>query len=84
MTSSEPHRTRGSLSFLLIFQMRKPKPGKVKPFLPRSHIDLSESRAGIISTLLCQADFDLIKALFKNLIYPFRFSLIHKLQYLKG
>lgn len=68
MTSSELHRTRGSLGFLLIFQMRKVKPGKVKQLLPKSQADLSESKAGIVSTILCQANFDPMKALFKNLI----------------
>jgi len=58
-------------------------PGKVKYFLPKSHPDWRESKAGIVSTILCQANFDLFKGSIPNLVYSFHFSLRHKLQYLK-
>lgn len=61
--------------------------------LPKSHLqvtlcqdsnpELGASEACMVSLILCQAHFDLWKALFRNLIYSFHFSLIQKLQYLK-
>lgn len=48
-------------------------PGKVKYFLPKSHPDWRESKAGIVSTIVCQANFDLLKALFQISFIHFSF-----------
>ena len=99
MISSKLHHTRVSWGLLLYFTDEETKAWKIKQFLYKSHVQmtfyqdsvtqschpaLGESKACTVSPVLCQANFDFLKALFRNLIHSFYFLLTHnKLKYLK-